>query len=85
MGTTHNQEILNIIMLTPEIVKRLMDEYGLAVGMTVVTPQGAGILMNVRFKSEGEEDIGVVQFLDKEMGRYYSEAFSLTRVKKEKR
>jgi hypothetical protein len=62
-------------MLTPEIVQRLSDTYHLAVGLTLKTPDGrTGILINVRF---GDPDIGVMQFLNKENGVYFTERFEL--------
>ena len=60
-------------MLPPEIVTRLRNEYGLAVGDYVIVPDGRnGRLLNVRF----DPDIAVVQFLGED-GYYRNERFSL--------
>jgi hypothetical protein len=61
-------------MLTPEIIQRLSDTYHLAVGLTLRTPDGrTGILMNVNF----DPDVGIMQFLNKENGVYFTERFEL--------
>jgi hypothetical protein len=61
-------------MLSPEIVQRLSDTYHLAIGLTLKTPDGrTGILINVRF----DPDFGVMQFLNKENGVYFTERFEL--------
>jgi hypothetical protein len=65
-------------MLTPEIVQKLRDKYGLAVGMSVEVDGRIGKLMNVRF----DPDRCAVQFLDKERGVYYSEPFPLSEVRR---
>ena len=63
-------------MLPPEIVTRLRNEYGLAVGDCVIVPDGSnGRLYNVRF----DPDIAVVQFLQED-GNYRIERFSLAHV-----
>ena len=63
-------------MLPPHIVRKLADEYRLAIGARVVVPDGRqGRLINVRF----DPDIAVVQFLGSDYV-YRSERFNLGEV-----
>jgi hypothetical protein len=64
-------------MMTPETVKRLADDYGLAIGRWVIVPDGrVGKLMNIRF----DPDICSIQFLCFD-NVYRSERFQLNEVK----
>jgi hypothetical protein len=63
-------------MLTPELIQKLADKYGLAVGLTLHTPDDRyGTLLNVGF----EPDIGVVQYQNED-GGYVTESFPLSEL-----